>query len=202
MRKTFYLAPAAQEDYPVTGQFILIDSAYASVRVIVNNQSYLMNAGDQLELDEFKEITLENTTGNLNRVQIRCGMGKFSPRVDHQQVQITDLPPMQVAEGQKVTTEKNNPVSGASLEDVVIPSGEKRRVLTTDSSRYELLIQNISEDSTTLRIGDENVSERCGLLMGGSQRAVGTISLNYGGDLYVYNASSTAAKISIFEVRQ
>lgn len=195
MKKTFHIGANEQAHIDATGQFVLVDECEGSVRIRINEKHvYHVNQGDQIKYpSQFESIDIDNLSNAQNKVVIRYGLGEFAPRIDHQKVEITDFPPMEVEKG-------NQPTNVQSSNDVTVLAGETKKVLSANGNRVEVLMQNISALSATVRVGSSVVSNTNGLQFKGSESAIGTISLNHGGEVWVHNPNAHNATLTVFEV--
>jgi len=84
---------------------------------------------------------------------------------------------------------------------VDIQPQQKRKIASANTERRELLIQNVSASEMQGHIGDVNIGDKAGLLLGGQVAAPGFMGLETSADVYAYNPSTDAVlTLSLAEV--
>lgn len=102
-----------------------------------------------------------------------------------------------VGDGLKV--EPLSPDTMTTKPDVEIAPNAKVKIC--NSGFRQVSIQVISDEVTTLRVGDFHIASNRGLMVMGSKHATGSLSLDYTGELYAVNTSASTARLSIVGVK-
>ncbi|KUI99923.1 hypothetical protein VRK_06360 [Vibrio sp. MEBiC08052] len=186
------------------GKYLIVRSTTAPVFISADGlKPQRLESGDRIQVTEFENMFLTHHSPDTVNFDYQISDLEHKPASTSGLVVQRIIEPLKfnakvtVTDGQKV--ELISPSAMTTQPDIEIAAGEKAR-LTTGGYR-QLTIQVISDEVTTLRIGDFNVSSNRGLMVMGSSNAVGSVSLDFSGELYAYNASATHARLTVTGVK-
>ncbi|HHJ14275.1 MAG TPA: hypothetical protein ENJ79_07840 [Gammaproteobacteria bacterium] len=87
------LSANAGEDIAKAGNFILVQSADAPVRVIIDGETSTMSQGDRRVMHQgFRGFRIENTSSSTNNVTLQVGFGDFRPAAISGSVAVSSMP--------------------------------------------------------------------------------------------------------------
>lgn len=186
------------------GKYLIVRQTSAPVFISADGLSpQRLESGDRINVLEFRNMFLSHNQSKAVNFDYQVSDLEHKPASTSGLVVQRIIEPIQfeatvkVQDGLKV--ESIAPKQFVTQPDVEIAPQSKVKV--TSSGAKHITAQVISDDFTTVRLGDFNVSGNRGLLLEGSRRAPGSLSLEYSGDLYVFNASQSTARICIVKVK-
>lgn len=199
----------AGQEFPLSleGQYLYLRAARGDVdfyrdasgeRFTLNRTAVYRVKGGELG----RLIVTPRFTGEI---EVLTGWGEFNPPSDDSNLTIQRIiEPIQfeasvnVNDGQKVEVMK--PTRLNTLPDRLVSAGERVRVTSNSQGRQSTLLQVISDELTALRVGGSDVSANAGALLVGALDMPASTVIETSAAVWVYNASKTAAKISVTEV--
>lgn len=187
------------------GKFLLIRFADSGVLLASDDfRASGVQTGDAINVAEFDAMRFENESGEVAKVEYQISDLPVQTNATQNITIQRIIEPIQfeasvkVVDGLKV--EPLVPSSLNSMSDVEIQAGQRIKVSSNVLGRKKTVIQVISDDVTTLRVGGENVSGNTGALLQGSILAIASVEIDSSADVYLFNASSSLATVSVTEV--
>lgn len=182
-------------------KWIILREAQEYVNVNSDNGERIrIDAGDTLEIGDFKELELSNPHATPIRVVYQITKRNL----------VTTPPAMVKFADSMAISEIRTPVTMRqetaqrfiSRDHLVISPNTKQRLFNASVTRLEAIIQNISEVEAEAMLGDANVSAVVGLPVMGDRAAPAGMTITGGGELWAYNNSNTPLKIALMEVHR
>ncbi|MGH7237181.1 MAG: hypothetical protein ACREGF_01455 [Candidatus Saccharimonadales bacterium] len=83
------------------------------------------------------------------------------------------------------------------IDDVIVLTTATTKVKSSNAATKTVLISNLAANATKIRVGTSSA----GAARGAEVPIGGTISMDYSGDVYVYNPSASTINIGVLEIR-
>ncbi|CAM3708490.1 hypothetical protein VA7868_02928 [Vibrio aerogenes CECT 7868] len=186
------------------GRYLIVRSTSAPVFISADGlRPQRLQTGDRINVEQFEQMFIEHHQSDDVNFDYQISDLEHKPAATDDIVIRRIVEPIQfeahvkVDDGLKVKTIL--PAQMSTFDDITIQPGESVR-LTAGGFR-QVTIQVISDEMTKVRIGDKSTGANRGLLVMGSKSAIGSLSIDYTGELYAYNASQTTAILTIMGVQ-
>ena len=186
------------------GKYLIVRQTSAPVFIFADGLSpQRLESGDRINVLEFEKMFLNHNQSKAVDFDYQVSDLEHKPASTSGLVVQRIIDPIQfeatvkVQDGLKV--EGIAPKQFVTQPDMDIAPQTKVKVSGSGAKR--ITAQVISDQLTAVRLGDFSVSGNRGLLLEGNRSAPGSLSLEYSGDLYVFNASQTTARICIVKVK-
>lgn len=185
------------------GKYLIVRSTSAPVFISSDNlRPQRVESGDRINVSEFDKMFLEHHQSQVVTFDYQISDLEVRPASTSGLVVQRIIEPIKfkatvhVADGLK--TESLSSKEMTTKPDIEIAPNEKVKIC--GSGFREVLIQVISDEVTTLRVGDFSVASNRGLMVMGSKHATGSLSLKFTGELYAVNTSTSNARLSVVGV--
>lgn len=186
------------------GKYLIVRTTSAPVFISADNlKPQRLESGDRINVTEFDKMFLEHRQSQTVTIDYQISDAEIRPAstsgIEVQRIvePIQFRATVSVKDGLKV--EPLSPNTLTTTPDIEIAPNTKMKI--GNSGFKKVSVQVISDDVTTLRIGDFSVASNRGLLVMGSKQATGALSLDFSGELYAYNASQSTARLSVVGVK-
>ncbi|MDC5719433.1 hypothetical protein [Vibrio europaeus] len=200
------LQPGIQTQISVggKGKYLIVRSTSAPVFIGADNlKPQRLETGDRITVTEFDRMYLEHRQSQTVTFDYQISDIEVRPASTSGLVVQRIIEPIEfsatvsVADGLK--TEAIPAAQMSTTPDVEIAPNEKKKICI--GGFREVLVQVISDDVTTLRVGDFNIAANRGLVVMGSKHATGALSLEFSGELYAVNTSASNARLTVVGVK-
>ncbi|MCR9640807.1 hypothetical protein NB496_09205 [Vibrio alginolyticus] len=201
------IEPQGRFDFNVggKGKFLLIRNTDDGVKLASDDfRASGISTGDAINVAEYDGMRFENDSHVVVEVEYQISDLPIQTSVTQNLTIKRIIEPIQfeasvrVVDGLKVEVIASSGMD--SLPDKTINAGQTVSVSSNKEGRKQTLIQVISDDVTTLRVGGAGVSANAGALLKGSINAPASMVIDNAAEVYIHNASAKAAKISVTEV--
>ncbi|ASA54420.1 hypothetical protein [Vibrio gazogenes] len=186
------------------GKYLIVRSTSAPVFISADGLSpQRLESGDRINVLEFEKMFLSHHSHKTVNFDYQISDLEHKPASTSGLVVQRIIEPIQfeasvrVEDGLKVATIPSSQM--VTHPDIEITPQTKTKL--TSGGYRQVVMQVISDELTDLRVGDFNVSGNRGALVIGSKAAIGSLSFNFSGELYVYNVSSNTARLAVLEVK-
>ncbi|SHO59140.1 YdcH family protein [Vibrio quintilis] len=186
------------------GRYLIVRASSAPVYVSTDTlRPQRLQTGDRINVEQFNELFVEHHQAGEVTFDYQISDLEHKPAATDDIVIRKIIEPIQfeahvkVNDGLKVKTIL--PAQMSTFDDITIQPGE--RVRLTSGGFRQVTVQVISDAMTKVRIGDKSTTANRGLLAMGSQSAIGSLSIDFSGEVYGYNASETTAKLTVMGVK-
>ncbi|SIO96687.1 hypothetical protein [Vibrio spartinae] len=186
------------------GKYLIVRSTSAPVFISADGlKPQRLESGDRIQVTEFENMFLTHHSPDIVNFDYQISDLEHKPASTSGLVVQRIIEPIQfeasvrVADGLKVATISSSQM--VTRPDIEIAPQTKAKL--TSGGYRQVVMQVISDELTALRVGDFNVSGNRGALVIGSKAAIGSLSFDFSGELYAYNASSTPARLAVLEVK-
>ncbi|CAM3990630.1 hypothetical protein VA7868_04613 [Vibrio aerogenes CECT 7868] len=186
------------------GRYLIVRASSAPVYVSTDTlRPQRLQTGDRINVEQFNELFVEHHQSGDVTFDYQISDLEHKPAATDDIVIRKIIEPIQfeahvkVDDGLQVKTIL--PAQMSTFDDITIQPGE--RVRLTRGGFHQVTIQVISDEMTKVRVGDVNAGASRGLLVMGSKSAIGSLSIDYTGELHAYNASETTAILTIMGVQ-
>ncbi|MEZ8102222.1 hypothetical protein [Vibrio bivalvicida] len=185
------------------GKYLIVRSTSAPVFIGDDNlRPQRLESGDRINVSEFDKLFLEHKESQTVTFDYQISDLEVRPASTSGLVVQRIIEPIEfsatvsVADGLKV--EPLSPAAMTTKPDIEIAPNAKVKIC--NSGFRKVSIQVISDEVTTLRVGDFNIASNRGLMVMGSKHATGSLSLEFTGELYAVNTSTSTARLSVVGV--
>ena len=186
------------------GKYLIVRSTSAPIFIGADNlKPQRLETGDRINVTAFDKMFVENNGSYAVTFDYQISDLEMRPAstaglvVQRIVEPITFEATVKVANGLKVEALPSTQLTSQS--DIEVEPHTKVKV--TNGGFSKVMLQVISDEVTELRVGDFNVSANCGLMLIGSRKAIGSLSVDFSGELFVYNASTTVARLALTGVK-
>lgn len=186
------------------GKYLIVRQTSAPVFVAADGLSpQRLESGDRVNVLEFEKMFLSHRQSYAVDFDYQISDLEHKPASTSGLVVQRIIEPIhfeatvKVQDGLKVATIA--PQQMTTKPDITIEPQNKVKI--SAGGAHQITVQVISDEMTSVRLGDFNVTSNRGLLVYGSQITPGSMTLNCSGELYAYNASQSKARISVMEVK-